>query len=227
MVALVVLASCSKDDDSAPAVAAPAKVPLATKIVSTGVETFTNKTFDISYDAKRRISKIVRSGFDPQTYDITYNNDNSVNKIISPSKTITFYYDTTGHLTGYGDGTTTWTVSYNATTNQYTYNIGSGLVVAYAANGDIDLFNGYHFIHDSTIKGPFTNVGAPISFIGLFIDNAFEFIGYRTPLSKITDTTDADYASFLYAYNANGYAENIVFTSPDTDFTVAITYTTL
>ena len=199
-----VLISCS--DDEKPTYY-PTGVPVVSKI--TLREGSTTITYDLTYDAQRRIESMVRKqdGVSVVPYYFEYSTDGYVTKFSAtgdnPDNTV-YVYGVNGILSSYNnqfDGETT--LKYNAVSLEY---FAPTLQFSLFENGDIKRRNDRYFHYESGKKGPFANVNGNYHFLGVIgFDNFFDEIMSKNAIKHVSNSGDVIQYIFENTFNAEGY----------------------
>jgi hypothetical protein len=213
--------SCSSDDSidtPAPLITVPSKV--------TVLEGSSSYVYQFSYDAKRRVSKIVKdNGSGSLTMEFSYNTADQVTKATITSSTPTtvnfdYEFGRMSHIsstTGFDES-----VTYNPSDELY-YIFSPNLVFGLEDNGDISQTDSY-FTYDLTKKGAFANVNANLQFYGIFLDDYIMYFGSKLPLVYIGAADDPQHSGFTNTFNTAGYITKSTGSGREITFEYILTY---
>lgn len=226
--------SCS-DDESNEAIYEAPKLPLTTRITTTGTH---NRVYIINYDALKRISKIAVSGQQQRVYTFEYNADNLITKaVVTAGSTFSFvfHYDENKIYTGFtatpgGDNHATYdevTKTYDLTTA-----FGNAVHVKVDSDYDIDTIHDFDdedpvtFRYDPAVKGPFASSPGNIHFIMSLLD--VDFLYFATKKAPVRASMDVEQEYYQYTNESfNGFVIETDLVSPALTMNIDYDYTWL
>lgn len=212
LMASAAMVSCGSDDGESSA-KLPSNVALAAGP--------TALNYSFSFDDKRNLTQLVRSGSEPATVQITYGSNgkaSGASKIAGGTTTsYTFGYDSEGRLNSYtpqGQPTVnlTWT---NDNTMSY-----DGNTYTFTDKGDIVLYQTLAFNYANAKKGPFANAKYD-AFILTLLDNQSPLFATRQPISSISAGGQVIIMNNTFE---SGYLATMTFSDNMTTGTMTVSY---
>ena len=225
----VILFSCSKNDDS-PAV----QGYFPTQIQKTDYgDPNRNRTYTISYNSQNQISQITETAVTGETATRTFTYSNNLVQSMHISSNATsieknhqYNYNTSNTLTSIikteGTELTTYSISYNSTSNSYSINEGGTISSLFLDNNNNPLefelspTNSYIISTDTSAKGVFENlnqqIGLQISF-GIFESINFYHFHQKQINSIVFGTQNIN---VINTRDENGNIRTLNFNNPTT-----------
>ncbi|HMI07494.1 MAG TPA: hypothetical protein VK528_08105 [Flavobacterium sp.] len=197
---LLLVFSCSKEDDNN----SNQFVPLLTKVTSVSETDGVSFEFVFSYDAQKRLTKLVRTGDSDATYEYGYNAANQISdihfEIDNGPQEFTVQYDGAIVKSYTLDGAVT-NISYDPATQLYDFN---GLDLGIHGVGDIAIAGENSCGYDVSKKGPMYFAGSANGMILAITEGLSLYFASKFPLNSIKDGQGNNLFDLQNTYNESG-----------------------